>query len=65
MAKCRCKLREVLKLRNMTQHELAEKTGLSDSAISVLAAGKRNGTIDTAVIIMNALKVDFYDLWEV
>lgn len=61
----KCKLREVLKARNMTQADLAKQTGLTESAISYIASGRRACTVRVALIILNVLQCDITDLWEV
>lgn len=40
-------LREALKQNNMTQKELAEKSGLSLPSISKILAGERHGSVET------------------
>lgn len=61
----KCRLRELLKERQMTQRDLAEKTGLTESMISYISAGKRDCSIRTVEKIMRALNCSFTDLWEV
>lgn len=60
----KCKLREVLKERNMSQRDLADKTGLTESAISYIAAGKRACTVRVVILIMNALQCSIDEIWE-
>ena len=61
----KCRLRELLKEQQMTQRELAENTGLTESMISYIAAGKRDCTIRSVEKIMRVLNCSFTDLWEV
>ena len=61
----KCKLRQVMKERNMTQKELAQKTGLTESMISYMASNKRVCTVRVALQLMNALQCSLTDLWEV
>lgn len=61
----KCKLRDMLKARNMTQKDLASKTGLTESAISYIAAGKRACTVRVAILIKNALQCSIDEIWEV
>ena len=61
----KCKLRQVLKDKKMTQHDLAEKTGLSEAAVSCIASNKRGCTVETALLIMKTLDMKLEELWEV
>ena len=61
----KCKLREYLKAHNMTQRDLANMTGLTESAISRISAGDRSCTVRVAAIILNALQCSFNEIWEV
>lgn len=60
-----CRIRELLKMRCMTQKELSEKSGLTEDQISRIASGERIGTVMTAIRLMKALNCDIYDIWEV
>jgi DNA-binding XRE family transcriptional regulator len=48
--------------RGLTQHELAEKVGLSQSYLAMMEMGEREGTIKALRQIAKALKVDIDDL---
>jgi transcriptional regulator with XRE-family HTH domain len=50
-------LREALKIRNLTQAELAERTGLLPSAVSHFISGTRNPSFETLRKISKALDV--------
>ncbi len=58
------KVSEMRRSRNMTQQELAEKTGLSDVYIGYLEQGKRHGPMGTYIQIVNALGYSMDDLLE-
>lgn len=51
------RIREALELRELTQGELAEKTGLKPSAVSHFASGTRKPSFDNLKRIANALEV--------
>lgn len=61
----KCKLREIMKARGITQRELAKNTGLSESLICYLAQNKRACTVRVAAVLMRALDCSFDELWEV
>jgi DNA-binding XRE family transcriptional regulator len=48
--------------RGLTQMQLAEKTGLSQSQIAMIESGEREGTVKVLKRIAKALKVDIDDL---
>jgi DNA-binding XRE family transcriptional regulator len=48
--------------RGLTQHGLAEKTGLSQSYLAMMETGEREGTVKALRQIAKALKVDIDDL---
>ncbi len=56
------KIAEMRRSRNMTQQQLAELTGLSDVYIGYLEQGKRHGTMDTYLLIVNVLGFTMDDL---
>ncbi len=49
------KIAEMRRSRDITQQQLAELTGLSDVYIGYLEQGKRHGTMDTYLLIVNVL----------
>lgn len=53
-----------LQKRNMTQAELAQKTGISKQSINLIVAGKQEPGIRLAQIIASALYCSVYDLFE-
>lgn len=58
------KIREVRKLKSITQSELAEKANISRSIISQLETGTRKVTkTDTLIKIANALGVKVEDIF--
>ena len=56
------KIAEMRRSRDMTQQQLAELTGLSDVYIGYLEQGKRHGTMDTYLLIVNVLGFTMDDL---
>lgn len=48
--------------RGLTQMQLAEKTGLSQSYLAMIETGEREGTVKALRQIAKALKVDIDDL---
>lgn len=53
---------EFRKWRGMTQRQLAEVAGLSQSAVSEIEVGKRDGSINTYARLARVLAVDIDDL---
>ncbi|MEI2358831.1 helix-turn-helix domain-containing protein [Mesobacillus zeae] len=51
-------IREIRKLKNLTQEQLAEKSGLQTSFLAGVERGVRNITLDTLDKILNGLEVD-------
>lgn len=62
----KCLLLELLQKRGMTQSELSEKTGITESQVSLYISGKRKMSYLSAVKISLALKCHAEDLyvWE-
>lgn len=56
------RLKQTRERAGLSGSELAEETGLSQSAISRIEAGKRTPTIDTVQAIAAALKLSVSDL---
>ena len=56
------KTAEMRRSRNITQQQLAELTGLSDVYVGYLEQGKRHGTMDTYLLIVNTLGFTMDDL---
>lgn len=56
------RLSNLRRSRDMAQQTLAEKTGLSNVYIGYLEQGKRKGTIETFLLIVNALGYTMDDL---
>jgi transcriptional regulator with XRE-family HTH domain len=52
------KIRQVRVAKAMTQEELAEKTGMFQSDVSAIEAGRRHVTLELLTRIANALDVD-------
>lgn len=48
--------------RGLTQTQLAEAAGVTQSMVAMIERGDRRGTVDTLTIIARALKVDLDDL---
>lgn len=55
-------IKRLRKDRNLTQDELAEKAGITKSAISRYESGKRQPTIDTLGRLANAFGVNILDI---
>lgn len=51
-------IREIRKMRNLTQEELAEKSGHQTSFLAGVERGERNITLQTLEKIINGLQVD-------
>lgn len=49
-------IKVIREYRNMTQTELAEKSGIARPEISAIEAGKRRGTVDTLKCLAKALR---------
>jgi len=61
-------LRTARKIAGLTQQELAERAGITDSFLSLLEAGKRDvrtASYQTVVRLAHALNVEPGDLWPV
>lgn len=63
MSPVRLRLAEILSERNMTQVELAQKTGLSENAISKLTGSPRQIRMDTIEQICRTLGIAPGDLF--
>lgn len=48
--------------RGLTQAQLAEAAGVTQSMVAMIERGDRRGTVDTLTVIARALKVDLDDL---
>ncbi len=48
--------------RGLTQHDLAGKTGLSQSYLAMMERGERKGTVKALKLLAKALEVDIDDL---
>ncbi|MDH4285438.1 MAG: helix-turn-helix transcriptional regulator [Gallionellaceae bacterium] len=48
--------------RGLTQAQLAEAAGVTQSMVAMIERGGRRGTVDTLTVIARALKVDLDDL---
>lgn len=51
-------IREIRKMRKLTQEELSEKSGLQTSFLAGVERGDRNITLETLEKIINGLEVD-------
>ena len=58
------RISDMRRSRNMTQLELAERLGTSDVYIGYLEQGKRHGTLETFINIVNILGYSMDDLLE-
>lgn len=58
------RVRELRLLRELTQEELAEKSGFSHKHVSLVELGKTNAGIDTLAKIARSLAVDIAALFE-
>ncbi|GAF21013.1 transcriptional regulator, MerR family [Bacillus sp. JCM 19047] len=57
------KIRLMRRAQNLTQHELAEKTGLIDSYIGGVERGERNISLRTLEKIVQGLEISISDLF--
>lgn len=51
-------IREIRKMKKLTQEELSEKSGLQTSFLAGVERGERNITLETLEKILNGLEVD-------
>lgn len=58
------KIRQIRKGRKLTQHQLAERSGVSHSVLQELERGLGNPTLKTLDALTKALKCRFIDLLE-
>jgi transcriptional regulator with XRE-family HTH domain len=58
------RVRELRHLRDLTQEELAERSGFSHKHVSLVELGKANAGIDTLTRIARSLSVDVSALFE-
>jgi transcriptional regulator with XRE-family HTH domain len=58
------RVRELRHLRELTQEELAEKSGFSHKHVSLVELGKANAGIDTLAELARSLAVDIAALFE-
>lgn len=65
MVSYKCRLSDVMKIRGISQEELAKRSGLTQAMISRISNSKRVPTIVNAIKIAGALKCSIYDIWEV
>ena len=65
MVSYKCRLADVMKIRGISQEELAKRAGLNQCMISRISNSKRVPTIVNAIKIAGALKCSIYDIWEV
>ena len=65
MYKITLKLKEVRKLKHMTQKRLAVLTSISQGHISDLESGNKSPTLKTVGNLADALKTHPYDLLEI
>ena len=65
MVSYKCRLSDVMKIRGISQDELAKRSGLTQAMISRISNSKRVPTIVNAIKIAGALSCSIYDIWEV
>lgn len=65
MVSYKCRLSDVMKIRGISQDELAKRSGLTQAMISRISNSKRVPTIVNAIKIAAALHCSIYDIWEV
>ena len=65
MVSYKCRLSDVMKIRGISQDELAKRSGLTQAMISRISNSKRVPTIVNAIKIAGALRCSIYDIWEV
>jgi DNA-binding XRE family transcriptional regulator len=61
----RCRLKEILKRKGMTQSELALKVGVDKRQISHFAVNRFRMALDNAISIAATLHCDVTDLYEI
>lgn len=59
------RIRNLRRLRDLTQEELAEKASLSGKYLGEIERGVANATIDTIENLAEALEVELPDLFEI
>ena len=50
--------------KNVTEAWVADKIGMSQSYISMILSGQRNGTVKTRSAIAAAFKMDYVEFWQ-
>ncbi len=65
MVSYKCRLQDILKIRGISQAELAKRTGFTPAMINMISKSKRVPTIHNAIVIAGALQCSIYDIWEV
>lgn len=58
-----CRLKEIIKERGLKQNFIAEKTGISVSALSALVTGKTLPTLEVAYRIAAELDLNVMEIW--
>ena len=58
-----CKVKEIRKLRGLSQEELAAASFTTQNTISAIESGVFEPRLITAYCISRALKCSIYDLW--
>jgi transcriptional regulator with XRE-family HTH domain len=57
------RIKQMRKVRNLSQEELAEKTGMSSKYLSSIERGLENPTFDAFLRISRALDIPVYELF--
>lgn len=57
------RIKELRRLKNMSQETLSEKVGISSKYLSSIERGKENPTLDTLIRLSKALDVELYDMF--
>ena len=57
------RIKELRRTKNLSQEELAEKTGISSKYLSSIERGKENPTLDTIIKLSGALNIEVMELF--
>ena len=58
------RIKEIRKLRGMSQEQLASGSGLDRSYVSGIEQGKRNASLEVIAKLANVLEIQIKDLFE-
>jgi transcriptional regulator with XRE-family HTH domain len=58
------RIKQLRRVRNLSQEDLAEQTGMSSKFISSIERGNENPTLDTFIKLSLALNVEIHELFD-